>query len=393
VRTWLLPEFVEDILPPEAGSIEAMRSRLLELFRVHGYALVMPPMLEYIDSLLSGTGRDLDLRTFKLIDQLSGRTMGLRADMTPQVARIDAHLLGREGVVRLCYCGTVLHTRPRGLTATREPLQIGAEIYGHASIESDLEIQRLLRAALAVCSVPDVRLDVGHVGVFRAIARRGAVPPELESELLEALIAKDRAALAASTESLAPATRNALLALPEFYGGAEVLARARSTLPRYAEIGAALDDLSALASDHDGALSIDLADLRGYHYHSGVVFAAYCPGLPSAVALGGRYDEVGKAFGRARPATGFSMDLRELARVVPIAPQLGAILAPCDPDPTLRLRIDELRAAGEVVIVDLPGHENAGVELGCDRRLVKRGSTWEIDAHQPRASGRRGARG
>jgi ATP phosphoribosyltransferase regulatory subunit len=379
MRNWLLPEYVEDILPPQAQAIERLRARLVELFRVHGYALVIPPMLEYIDSLLSGTGQDLDLRTFKLVDQISGRTMGLRADMTPQVARIDAHLLAREGVTRLCYCGTVLHTRPRGLNATREPLQMGAEIYGHAGIESDLEIQRLLRAALDACGVQGVRLDIGHVGVYRAIVRHGGVPAALEPDLLDALIAKDRPGLAAATRGLDEQTRNALMLLPELYGGRETLDRARAELPRFAEIHAALDDLAALAADNGVAMSIDLADLRGYHYHSGVVFAAYCAGLPSAVALGGRYDEVGKAFGRARPATGFSMDLRELAHLAAAPKPPGAILAPFRKDTALRTKVDELRRAGEVVIDDLPGHEGTVAELGCDRRLAKRGADWHIE--------------
>ncbi len=380
MRKWLLPEFVEDVLPDEANAIESARARLLEVFRVHGYELVMPPMLEYIDSLLTGTGRDLDLRTFKLIDQLSGRTMGLRADMTPQVARIDAHLLNREGVARLCYCGTVLHTRPRGLTATREPLQIGAEIYGHAGIESDVEIQRLLRAALAACRVTDVRLDIGHVAVFRAIARRGNVAPELESELLEALLAKDRPGIGSLSEPLDGPTRDALRTLPELYGGPDVLDAATRRLPAYPEIEGALGDLRALVQANGLAMSIDLADLRGYHYHSGVVFAAYSERLPSAIALGGRYDEVGKAFGRARPATGFSMDLREVARVAPRERRPGAILAPYSEEVELRSMVDALRDKGEVVIVDLPGHESARAEFGCDRRLVRRGKKWEIEA-------------
>ncbi len=380
MRKWLLPEFVEDVLPEEACAIEAHRSALLEVFRVHGYELVLPPMLEYIESLLTGTGSDLDLRTFKLIDQMSGRTMGLRADMTPQVARIDAHLLNRQGVARLCYCGTVLHTRPRGLTATREPLQIGAEIYGHAGIESDLEMQRLLRAALAACGVADVRLDVGHVGVFRALARAAGVEPELEADLLEALLAKDRPGLAAMTDPFPPAIREALRALPELYGGAEALEEAARRLPPLPAIRAALGDLDALMRDNGLTMSVDLADLRGYHYHSGVVFAAYSPGLPSAIALGGRYDEVGKAFGRARPATGFSMDLRELVRVAAPPPRRRAILAPYDgADPALRAAIDGLRRAGEVVIEDLPGHQAARAELQCDRQLVLRGGAWTVE--------------
>ncbi len=380
MRKWLLPEFVEDVLPAEAAAIESARARLLEMFRVHGYELVAPPMLEYIDSLLTGTGRDLDLRTFKLIDQLSGRTMGLRADMTPQVARIDAHLLNREGVARLCYCGTVLHTRPRGLTATREPLQIGAELYGHAGIESDIEIQQLVRAALATCRVPNIRLDVGHVAVFRAIARRGAVPAELESELLEALLAKDRPGIGALSSTLDATAREALRTLPDLYGGPEVIDAAASRLPGYPEIGAALDDLRALVRANGFEMSIDLADLRGYHYHSGVVFAAYSERLPSAIALGGRYDEVGKAFGRARPATGFSMDLREIARVAPREARAGAILAPRAQDAALSIAVKALRDKGEVVIVDLPGHEAARAELGCDRRLARRAGKWEVEA-------------
>jgi ATP phosphoribosyltransferase regulatory subunit len=379
VRTWLLPEYVEDILPPEAEAIERLRGRLLELFRVHGYELVIPPMLEYIDSLLTGTGHDLNLRTFKLIDQLSGRTMGVRADMTPQVARIDAHLLNREGVARFCYCGTVLHTRPRGVFATREPLQIGAELYGHGGIESDLEIQRLLRAALAACGLSDIRLDVGHVGVFRAIARRAAVAPEREDELLEVLHAKDRPGLGALTGGLDAQSRDALRLLPDLYGGAEVLERARRDLPPWPEIRAALDDLTALVADNGLAMSVDLADLRGYHYHSGVVFAAYSPGLPNAIALGGRYDEVGKAFGRARPATGFSMDLRVVARAAPDEVRRGAILAPYVDDAALAAEIAALRASGAVVIVDLPGHEGVEAGLGCDRRLVRRGTKWAVE--------------
>ena len=379
MRRWLLPEYVEDVLPDEARGLEGCRARVLELFRVHGYELVIPPMLEYMESLLTGTGHDLDLRTFKLIDQLSGRTMGLRADMTPQVARIDAHLLNRQGVARLCYCGTVLHTRPRELTATREPLQIGAEIYGHAGIESDVEIQRLARAALAACGVADVRLDLGHVGVFRAIARRGGVAQELEAELLEALLAKDRPGLVALTQASDATTRDALRLLPELYGGAEALERARSALPRYPEVISALDDLARLLRENGTATGIDLADLRGYHYHSGVAFAAYCAGLPSAIALGGRYDEVGSAFGRARPATGFSMDLREVVRVTPRPIQRGAIRAPYASDAPLAAAIDSLRREGEVVIVELPGHDAARSELGCDRQLAKRGDKWEVE--------------
>jgi len=378
MRNWVLPEYIEDILPPEARRIESLRARLLELFRVHGYELVMPPLLEYTESLLTGTGHDMDLRTFKLVDQLSGRTMGVRADITPQVARIDAHLLNREGVTRLCYCGSVLHTLPAGLTSTREPLQIGAEIYGHAGIESDLEIQRLLTQALKLCKLPDVRLDIGHVAVFRALAQRGGVGPGLEADLFAALQAKDVSALRSLTKGLDKAARNAILLLPELYGGREVIARARRELPKHAEIARALTDLDLLTASADIPVSIDLADLRGYHYHSGAAFAAYCAPLPNAIALGGRYDGVGKAFGRARPATGFTLYLMELARLAPAAPVPEGIRAPRISDPALDAAIAGLRAAGEVVIQDLPGHEDEGDEPRCARELIKQKGKWQV---------------
>jgi len=377
MRNWLLPEHIEDILPHEARRVERLRGALLELFRVHGYELVIPPLLEYLESLLTGTGHDLDLRTFKLVDQLSGRMMGLRADITPQVARIDAHLLNREGVARLCYTGSVLHTRPRGLNATREPLQIGAEIYGHAGIESDLEIQNLLLRALCACGIQGARLDLGHVAVFRALCRRGGVSGDLEAQMHEALEAKDAPHLEALAADLDPETRRALRALPGLYGDASVLARARSELPQHPEILAALDDLARLSQDNGLPISIDLADLRGYHYHSGVVFSAYAPGLPNAVALGGRYDEVGKAFGRARPATGFSMDLRELAQVAAAMPDPVGIRAPYADDPELGAEIERLRSKGEMVIVELPGHESSQA-AGCDRELARMDGQWTL---------------
>jgi ATP phosphoribosyltransferase regulatory subunit len=375
MRNWLLPEYIEDVLPAEAARVEALRRTLLDVFRVHGYELVQPPLLEYLESLLTGTGHDLDLRTFKLVDQLSGRMMGIRADITPQVARIDAHLLNREGVTRLCYCGSVLHTRPRGMDMTREPVQIGAEIYGHAGIESDLEIQRLLFRALTACGLEKPRLDIGHVGVFRELCRASGISAELESELHEALEAKDRSALEALAAGLPGDTRRALAELPELYGGEDVLARARDVLPRQPAIAAALDDLEKLARDNHFEVSVDLADLRGYHYHSGVVFSAYVPGVPGAVALGGRYDEVGKAFGRARAATGFSMDLRVLAQVASCREVAGPICAPYDADDTLNAEIERLRGAGEMVIQRLPGAIDGE---SCTRELAKERGRWVV---------------
>jgi ATP phosphoribosyltransferase regulatory subunit len=280
----------------------------------------MPPLIEYTDSLLTGTGHDLELRTFKVVDQLSGRMMGLRADITPQVARIDAHLLNREGVTRLCYCGSVLHTRPAGPAATREPIQLGAELYGDAGVEADLEILRLLCQALELAGVRNARIDIGHVSVFRAIARGAEIEPGLEGELFGALQRKDSPRLGELTQGLNAKTREALLALPNLYGGPEVLDLAEKKLPRLAELSRALGTLRRLAKACSLPVSLDLAELRGYHYHTGVVFDAYCDAAGDAsqtasqpVARGGRYDEVGKAFGRARPATGFSIDLRSLA--------------------------------------------------------------------------------
>ncbi|HUJ87293.1 MAG TPA: ATP phosphoribosyltransferase regulatory subunit [Burkholderiales bacterium] len=376
---WLLPEYIEDILPAEAARIEALRRAILDQFAHHGYQLVMPPLLEYLESLLTGTGRDLDLRTFKLVDQLSGRMMGVRADITPQVARLDAHLLNRQGVARLCYCGSVLHARPAGLESTREPLQIGAEIYGHAGVEADLEILRLLGRALALAGVRGARIDIGHVAVFRAIVQAAGISGELESELFEALQKKDLPALAELARGLDKRTRAALLLLPELYGGREVLALAARRLPPVPALRRALATLRALADASALPLSFDLAELRGYHYHSGVVFDAYCEGVSGAVARGGRYDEVGKAFGRPRPATGFSIDLRELAGAA--APQAARepILAPCaNGKSKLAAKIEALRRAGEVVIEELPGHARHRMELGCTRRLVQRRGAWVV---------------
>lgn len=384
MRRWLLPEYIEDILPSEALGIEGLRRRLLDLFRGHGYELVMPPMLEYLESLLTGTGHDLDLRTFKLVDQLSGRLLGLRADITPQVARIDAHLLNREGVTRLCYAGSVVHAQPSGLNRTREPLQIGAEIYGHAGVESDVEIQTLMVNAVRVAGVDDPYLDLGHVAVFRSLMRRAGITGDLESELFRALQSKDVPALRELVAPLDAVLREALLLLPELYGGLPILREARRRLPDFPELRRALADMETIAAQLSHVVPVhcfDLAELRGYHYHSGVVFAAYTKGHPNAVALGGRYDEVGQAFGRARPATGFSLDLRELAALAPPAVAPSPILAPHAPeDEPLRRKVDALRAQGEVVIVDLPGHAATRGELGCYRRLVKRGGDWRVEA-------------
>lgn len=377
---WLLPEAIEDILPAEALRIETLRRRLLDDFATRGYQLVVPPLLEHLDSLLSGGGEDLDLRTFKLVDQTSGRTLGVRADITPQVARIDAHLLNRQGIARLCYCGSVLHTLPAGFNATREPLQIGAELYGHEGIEADIEIIGLLGESLRLCALDAARIDLGHAGIFHALTSSAGIDGATEKLLFAALQAKDVSALTDLVNGMTEPARSALLALPTLYGGREVLGRARAVLPATAPITKALHQLQQVA-DAMAALPIgfDLSDLRGYQYHCGIVFAAYHDKASGAIALGGRYDGVGKAFGRARPATGFSMDLRELARPTTLTSVPSAIFAPYLADDKLIAEIQRLRGKGEIVWCDLPGH--ADEDKRCDRMLVLRDGKWIVDAN------------
>ncbi len=368
---WLLPENVADVLPSEARKTEELRRALLDNFRRYGYELVAPPMLEYIESLMPVADDDLDLRMFKLVDQLSGRTMGVRADMTTQVARIDAHLLNRPSVTRLCYAGTVVHTRPSGFHATREPLQIGAELYGHAGLEADIEIQALALASLKLAGLTDVTLDLSHAGILRAIIDGDPAAMRQSAQLIALLRAKDLPGLQALAAGFSATVRDAVLALAALHGGVEVIARARDVLPDQPAIRDALNALALLATSAAGVrINIDLADLSGYQYESGVVFALYVPGLPNAVARGGRYDQVGEAFGRARPATGFSMDLREIARLLPAAAPAPAIRAPWGLEPELQSLIVSLRSQGEIVIQNLPGHEHDQQEFDCDREIV-----------------------
>ncbi|MBR7792405.1 ATP phosphoribosyltransferase regulatory subunit [Undibacterium sp. FT147W] len=374
---WLLPENIADVLPSEARKIEDLRRVFLDHFRLYGYELVMPPLLEYIESLLTGAGQDMNLRTFKLVDQMSGRTMGVRADMTTQVARIDAHLLNRSSVTRLCYAGNVLHTKPSGLHATREPIQIGAEIYGHAGLEADAEIQELVIACLRLAGIEQVRLDLCHVGVLRAILETDPLAKQQENILFSLLESKDIPSIKNVSEGFSPEVRRALQVLPTLYGDVSVIGRARKELPNLGGVMSALSELEYLANlVGNDKVTIDLADLRGYHYHSGVMFSAFVPGLPNAVARGGRYDHVGEAFGRSRPATGFSLDLRELARLMPVAERKGAIRAPWSRDAGLLSKIAALRSEGEVVIQNLPGHENEQDEFDCNRVVVFDGEQW-----------------
>lgn len=380
-QAWLLPEYVEDILPPYARQAEALRRRLLDLFDGYGYDLVVPPLVEYLDSLLTGAARDLDLKTFKVVDGLSGRMMGVRADMTPQAARIDAHLINHEGATRLCYAGPVLRTRPAGL-ASREPLQIGAELFGHAGIEADLEIQEILLAALDAAGVPDARLSLGHAGLFRALAAGARLDEERAAALYAALRGKDVPEVETLSADLAAPWQEAFRHLPGLYGGAEALQRARGVLPDQPAIRQALDQLDRLFAAGNAAgrasVAVDLSDLRGDGYHNGATFAAYAGGQARAVALGGRYDGAGSVFGRGRPATGFSLDLRQILDCLGEPAPRGGILAPCADDAGLRARIAELRATGERVVVELPGQEAHRQESGCDRRLSKTEQGWII---------------
>ncbi len=381
MRRWLLPEHIEDILPGEARTVERLRRAILDLFAAHGYELVQPPLLEYTESLLSGTGRDLDLATFRLADRLSGRQLGVRADHTPQVARIDAHLLNRQGVARLAYCGSVLHTLPAGMTTTREPIQIGAELYGHAGLEADLEVLRLMARALAAAGVGGLHLDIGHPRIYRALLAGANLAPDEAEALFHAVQQKDAPTALAMHDLLGEPRAEAVAALTRLNGGEAVLAEARRALPRNPEITDALDELQRLGRDIAAPgleVSFDLAELGGFNYESGVVFAAFSAASPDALARGGRYDEVGRSFGRARPATGFTMDLRRLAAIAGPTPRPAAILAPCAADGALEAAVARLREAGETVVADLPGHEGARAELACDRMLQSVDGRWTV---------------
>lgn len=382
---WLLPEHIADVLPAQARHIEELRRGLLDVARGYGFELVMPPLLEHLESLLSSTGRELDLKTFKLVDQLSGRSLGVRADTTSQVARIDAHLLNREGVTRLCYCGPVLHTRPSGLSATREPLQFGAETYGHAGLEADLEIQDLTLDCLRNAGITNVMLDLADARILRGLLAGSPLDAARTADLMRALAAKDAPALAELAGGLADDVKRGLTALLRLYGGIEVLAAAERELPDRPLVRAALAELRSLASrlqqaHPEARVGFDLADLGGYAYYSGARFAVYTSGSSDAIARGGRYDEVGAAFGRNRPAVGFSLDLKELAALVPARRLAAAIRAPWGESEALRAAVRRLREQGETVVCILPGHEHEGQEFDCDRELVATGDQWVVRA-------------
>jgi ATP phosphoribosyltransferase regulatory subunit len=384
-RAWLLPEQIADVLPSQARRVEELRRTLIDRARGYGFELVMPPLVEHLDSLLSGTGQELDLKTFKLVDQLSGRTIGLRADTTPQVARIDAHLLNREGVARLAYCGPVLHARADSALASRELLQFGAEVYGHAGLEADLEVIDLALDALGSAGVRDVLLDLGDARVLRALLSGAPLDAERLTDLAQALARKDAAALAGLSGALTAESRDGLTALLRLHGGSEVIGAARTVLPARASITRALDDLVWLAEHVQRAhaavrLGFDLADLSGYAYYSGPRFALYAGASNAALARGGRYDEVGAVFGRNRPAVGFSLDVKELAGAARANGLHAAVRAPWGDDAQLRSAVRRLRDDGHTVVCTLPGHEQEAQEYDCDRELVSVGGRWVVQA-------------
>ncbi len=387
--SWLLPDGIEEILPEEAKHLENLRRELLELFACWGYGLVIPPFIDFLDSLLTGSGHDLDLQTFKLTDQISGEMLGVRADMTPQVARIDAHNLKYEWPTRLCYVGTILHTRGDPLEKTRSPMQIGAELYGHAGKESDVEVIRLMLEMLARTGLQNVHLDLGHVGIYRALARQAGLTDLQESELFAVLQRKARPELQELINSYAIDSdlKVMLLMLPELNGGKDILDKARAVLLKANdEVKNALADLEAIAEKlaaHFPALpvSFDLAELRGYHYHTGMVFAAFIPSVGREIARGGRYDNIGAVFGRARPATGFSADLKLLSSLskqsCPVA-QRELIFAPYSDDLALSEIIRDLRARQRAVVQQLPGQTGSAKELGCTSILEQDNKNWVV---------------
>lgn len=385
---WLLPEGIEEVLPPQAWRLEQVRRRLFDLYRSWGYELIVPPLLEYLEPLLTGAGNDLDLQTFKLTDQLTGRLMGIRADITPQAARIDAHQLKRDVPVRLCYLGTVLHTRPDGFAGSRAPLQLGAELFGHAGIESDVEIVLLMLETLAATGVQNIHLDVGHVGIFRGLAHQAGLDRSQETALFGAL---QRKALPEIRELVAsfPITerqREQLTGLAELHGSDEVLDQARQMLQDAGpKVQGALNNLQDIATavrrrNPELPLYYDLAELRGYHYHTGFLFAAFVDGVGQEIARGGRYDDVGRIFGRARPATGFSTDLKILILVSADQDVVSErrIFAPAEQDRELQAVIDSLRDKGESVVCLLPGQVGGPREMGCDRQLVHEKGGWKV---------------
>ena len=385
---WLLPDGIEEVLPDEARRLERLRRAVLDLFDRWGYELVMPPLMEYLEALLTGVGGELDIETFKVTDTQTGRLMGIRADMTPQAARIDAHYLKRSEPVRLCYVGPVLRSRAESLGGSREPLQLGAELFGHEGSASDAETLTLMLATLQQLGIVDVHLDLGHVGIFRALVAEAGLDPIREQQLFEALQRKAQPDIQTLTAawSMPDKLATAFAALVELNGDSAVLAEAEKRLGKLSQgVRKSLAELKAVADavtgrvDNAPAINFDLAELSGYQYYTGVVYSAFVVGQGRAIAKGGRYDGIGAAFGRARPATGFGADLRQLARLAPhSSEQVSGIMAPAENDPALHKLIASLRAQGERVVVSFVGADLSATAHRCDRRLQKRDGKWQV---------------
>ena len=381
MSAWVLPDHIADVLPSDARHIEELRRNLLDTARCYGYELVMPPLLEHLESLLTGAGVALNLQTFKLVDQLSGRMMGLRADSTPQVARIDAHLLNRQGVTRLCYCGPVLHTLPGAPHASREPLQLGAEIFGHAGLEADAEVLTLALDCLAAACVQDLSVDLADARLVQAMLSGVTLTVQRRAALYAALAAKDSPELRALTRDLPGHVREGLLALVQLYGDAQVLIEAEKALQPLPDVRKALQNLKQLVGCLSSVkVTFDLADLQGYAYYTGARFSIYAPTGSGALVRGGRYDEVGAVFGRNRPAAGFSLDLKALVAAASPRPLQAAIRAPWHDAPELANAIARLRQQGEIVMRVLPGHESEVDEFHCDRELMEVAGQWVVQA-------------
>ena len=381
VDRWQLPDGVEEVLPAQAAAVERLRRQLLDLYRSWGYQLVIPPLMEFTESLLIGLGADIDLLTFKMTDQLSGRTLGIRADITPQVARIDAHSLAEEGVTRLCYAGSTLHTQPKSLMASRSPIQLGAELYGDDSLAADVEIIGLMLETLTVAGLDTLTLDLGHSGIYRAVLAAADLDEEREAIVFDALQRKSQPDLELAVADVAPDAAELIIALAGLHGGDQVLTRARELFAAKVPLAlAAVDALQQVAVDlhrqwPELDVYFDLAELRGYHYHTGIVFSVYVPGHGRALANGGRYDDVGEVFGRARPATGFNTDLKALISLLPaIEPGRGAINMPGSDDAALLAKVKALRAEGEIVINCL----STGADSRCDRQLIEERGAWQV---------------
>lgn len=383
---WLLPDGVEDLLPEQARAIEQLRRHGLDLYRSWGYELVYPPLIEFLESLLNGAGRDLKNDTFKITDQLSGRLMGVRADITPQVARLDAHSLRRNAPTRLCYCSTSLRARPPQAGGSRLPYQLGVELFGHAGGESDLEVLTLLLDTLALAGLDkQVVLDLGHVGIFRSLLATCDLAAAEQARLEDIYLRKARTELHGflADQKLPANTSNALAALPFLNGEGAVFEEARALLADFPQALVALAELEQLVAVLEARgvrVHLDPGELRGYHYHTGCVFAAYLPGDSEPLAKGGRYDHIGEVFGRARPATGFSADLKKLAALAPASPATGILARGDLRDADFARRVAELRAAGERVVLALSGADNDPAELGCDRQLAAADGGWTVQS-------------